>query len=646
MAPRTTSSPRPVENPNRGSRQLLTRTANPEASPFGWHDTDGVPGAEFTTTQGNNALATVDDDLDGLPDPGSSPDGGSALHFDFPLDLGQQPETFRSAALTNLFYWANTFHDIAYAYGFDEASGNFQVNNYGKGGVGGDELLIFGQHVSIPAPAFGFLIPAEGLNPRFRIFRLAHPLPNFLTVGSGGAAGQYRTAGSQFGPRVAESGPIFTDLTLVDDGTGPSATDACEPLQGFPAGDIALVDRGTCAFIPKVLNAQAAGASAVVLVNSVPGMPFRLGGFSDQVTIPSSMISLTDGTLLKSHLPLAATLSADPDRILDHDGSLDNGMVVHELAHGISIRLTGGAQQEACLDNDEQMGEGWSDLWHLALTARPSDRPSTPRGISSYLFHADPDSAPARPSAYSTDMAIGPATYASVADVANISQPHGVGWAWNSMTWEMYWNLVDRYGWNSDLYEDFSTGGNNLALQLVTDGMKFQPCSPGFVDGRDAILTADTVLTGGANQCEIWRGFAKRGLGYSADQGSPLDRTDGVEAFDLPPSCLTADFGGFRFPVANPPALNRRRAGSFVFLRFRLSGVSPPLVVDSQEVDCTTLEPTGEAPQAVDQRWLFFRHGDRFFLPWRTDRDWGGSCRRVTLRIPAEEDAVAYFRFR
>ena len=73
----------------------------------------------------------------------------------------------------------------------------------------------------------------------------------------------------------------------------------------------------------------------------------------------------------------------------------------------------------------------------------------------------------------------------------NISQPHGIGYVWNTMLWEVYWNLVGQYGFNANVYATWYTGGNNLAIQLVIDGMKFQPCRPGFVDGRDAILAAD-----------------------------------------------------------------------------------------------------------------------------------------------------------
>ena len=75
-----------------------------------------------------------------------------------------------------------------------------------------------------------------------------------------------------------------------------------------------------------------------------------------------------------------------------------------------------------------------------------------------------------------------------------------------------------------------------MALQLVMTGLKLQTCSPGFVDGRDAILMADEQLYEGANKCEIWEAFANRGLGYSASQGSVFSRIDGTEAFDMPPA--------------------------------------------------------------------------------------------------------------
>jgi len=67
--------------------------------------------------------------------------------------------------------------------------------------------------------------------------------------------------------------------------------------------------------------------------------------------------------------------------------------------------------------------------------------------------------------------------------------------------------------------------------------MKLQACSPGFVDARDAILLADQNDTGGQNQCAIWKAFARRGLGFSADQGSSNSTSDGTQAFDMPSLC-------------------------------------------------------------------------------------------------------------
>jgi hypothetical protein len=184
------------------------------------------------------------------------------------------------------------------------------------------------------------------------------------------------------------------------------------------------------------------------------------------------------------------------------------------------------------------MGEGWSDFLALVLTANPSHTATTPRGIGTYVSFQPGTGPGIRPTPYTTDLRVNPSTYDTIKQ-PTITVPHGVGYVWATMLWEVYWNLVEKHGFNPDIYGDWRTGGNNLALQLVIDGMKLQPCLPGFVDGRDAILEADQVLTGGQNQCLIWRGFAKRGLGTSASQGLFALRDDALQtqAFDLPAEC-------------------------------------------------------------------------------------------------------------
>lgn len=133
----------PKGSPLDGKTVLISDPANANASPFGWHDIDGVAGAEYTITRGNNIYAN--EDINGDNGFGDSPDGGSNLTFDFAPNLTQNPSQYTSAAITNLFYTTNMMHDIWYVYGFDETSGNFQENNYGNGGIGNDFVIVDAQ---------------------------------------------------------------------------------------------------------------------------------------------------------------------------------------------------------------------------------------------------------------------------------------------------------------------------------------------------------------------------------------------------------------------------------------------------------------------------------------------------------------------
>ena len=139
----------PDESPQHGSlgRQVVVNPDNVTASPFGWHDTNGSAGAESNYTIGNNVDA-YDDRSSTTSGTGSGVNserafGGASLIFDDPFNpnvTASGTDGSIDAAVTNLFYWNNVIHDITYLYGFDEASGNFQVNNYGNGGVAGDSV--------------------------------------------------------------------------------------------------------------------------------------------------------------------------------------------------------------------------------------------------------------------------------------------------------------------------------------------------------------------------------------------------------------------------------------------------------------------------------------------------------------------------
>jgi hypothetical protein len=382
----------PAESPNHGPHIIVNSPWDLSASPFGWHDTNGASGPEFTITRGNNVHAYQDSNNSGSSS-GDEPDGGPTLDFNFPYTYPAAPVVNQDASVTNLFYGNNVIHDIAYLFGFREVNGNFQVNNYGNGGVGNDDVR------------------AEAM-----------------------------------------------------DGGGLNNANMFTPAEG-----------------------------------SRPRMQMYLWS------------------------------TASPYL----DGDFDNGIVFHEYAHGISNRLTGGPSTAGCLGNTEQMGEGWSDYFGLILTMEAGDTGPDGRGIGTFALDQSTNGPGIRPARYSTDLSVNAYTYG---DIGSLSIPHGVGFVWASMLWEMTWGLIDVYGFDQDLYNN-PNSGNAIALQLIMEGMKLQPCNPGFVDGRDAILSADQLLYGGVNACVIWEAFAKRGLGVGASQGSSNNVNDGVEDFSIGTAC-------------------------------------------------------------------------------------------------------------
>ncbi len=527
----------PAESPNHGPLQIVSNPANPNASPFGWHDVDGVAGADFTITRGNNVWAQ--EDFDGNDGIGFSPDGGPALNFNFPLNTSQPPQNYQDVSVTNLFYTNNMMHDIWYQYGFTESAGNFQDNNYGNGGAQNDFVLADAQDGSGTNNAT-FGTPPDGFNPVMSMFLWtpSGPLADPLTINNGPLAGDYSGVAASFGSQLTTT-PITSNLALLVD-LIPDTSDACNPVINASDlnGNIVVIRRGGCEFGRKVLTAENAGALAVIMVNNEAGNPIVMGPGADggSVTIPSVMVSQTDGEAIISALQNGEVLSATlvNNGPFNIDGDFDNGIIAHEFGHGISNRLTGGPSSVNCLFNDEQMGEGWSDWFGLMITMKSTDVGATRRGIGTFAVSQPITGNGIRPAPYSTDFTINGFTYADSNDTANISQPHGVGFVWATMLWDLTWAYIDKYGFDPDLYN--GTGGNNRVMRLVLDGLKLQECNPGFVNGRDALLATDTAINNGEDQCLIWEVFANRGLGFNASQGLSASRTDQVEDFTMPPN--------------------------------------------------------------------------------------------------------------
>jgi hypothetical protein len=372
-------------------RQLITFNGDPIASPRGWVDLSNP------TTMGNNVIAQTDRSNSNTGSTRPTAVNGS---FDFPLVLatnGQEPENFGEASVTNLFYWCNRVHDYLYKLGFDEASGNFQADNLGRGGLGNDAIVADAQD-------------GGGLNNA-----------NFST---------------------SEDGRPGNRMQMY------------------------LWNRTS----PKV------------------------------------------------------------------DGSYDAEVIVHEYVHGLTTRLVGGPQNVITLFGLQSggMGEGWSDWYAMSILSKAGDNPRARYPFGSYVAHDFERGI--RRFAYSTDMQINPLTYADLDPSqsrfiqTDPTEVHRVGEIWCQALWDVRADFIEKHGFER---------GKEMIEQLVTDGLKLTPPNPSFIDGRDAILLADQINNGGANQCLIWRGFARRGVGFSAFSiNGSSSRVK--QSFDLPPYCQKA----------------------------------------------------------------------------------------------------------
>ena len=267
-----------------------------------------------------------------------------------------------------------------------------------------------------------------------------------------------------------------------------------------------------------------------------------------------------------------------------------------------------------------------------------------------------------RPRPYSRNMEIQPFTYDSVKsgawlNGASLAMPHGVGHGWAAILWDVTWDLIDKHGFNPNVYGAWDTGGNNRAIQYVMDGMKMQGCDPGFVVGSRAILAAADTLTAGEDTCTVWASFSRRGLGFGAVQGT-TDRNDNDEAFDTHPDCLR----GFLPPVSVPyGTLREVDAGDTVPLRFTADGYKALDVLASnspfsRKVDCETLRVPSQGEFVTPREFpistetpgnskLRVNANGVYTYPWETLEEWAGTCRELVLTRDDGKQHRAFFRF-
>ncbi|KAG8967234.1 hypothetical protein FRB90_010900, partial [Tulasnella sp. 427] len=126
------------QDPTWSGFQVFTDPADTTASPNGWHQDSA---GSYQETRGNNVVAYKGEKSDTT----SQSDNG--LVFDYEWDETTDPDTPQNldAARTAAFYISNMYHDLLYKYGFTEEAFNFQDDNFGKGGEGGDAVEMYVQ---------------------------------------------------------------------------------------------------------------------------------------------------------------------------------------------------------------------------------------------------------------------------------------------------------------------------------------------------------------------------------------------------------------------------------------------------------------------------------------------------------------------
>ncbi|MEZ4361579.1 MAG: M36 family metallopeptidase [Kofleriaceae bacterium] len=488
---------------------------------------------DATTTAGNNVEAFAD-----LVPPAGFNEGDIRpdvrnrtfnFRYDHNADPLATPEQSK-AAVVNSFFVTNWLHDWWYDSGFTEATGNAQLDNYGRGGVDGDRMILFAQDGALSGSrdnAF-MVTPADGVSPEMHMFLWSAPTETSMTT----PAGELNTSFLTTGPKTFD---ITGELVAAQDGVGDEA-DGCEPITNDVAGKIVLVAGNlNCAPATPQENAKAAGATAVVFIFPFPGAPAGSIPGSVDATLPGLSVSFEDGQALRAQVasaPLTVTLHRLTSTV-ERDGDLDNAIVAHEWGHYLHLRLASCSTGLQCFG----MSEGWGDFSALFMMLRREDdrRGTYAPGLYALAGGAlagfgfeDPGYFGIRRYPYSRNQAKNPLSFRHIGDENELptnasvnggpvgnpnSEVHNTGEVWASMLWDVYNALIDAHG--------FRVAQRRMSDYVVA-GLLMTPPEATFTEGRDAILAAVQALDSD-DALLIARAFARRGAGSCAaapDRGS------------------------------------------------------------------------------------------------------------------------------
>jgi hypothetical protein len=482
---------------------------------------------DATTTSGNNANAFSDLDDSGTFNAGDvRPEvrAGRVLNYRYDTAVGplDTPDQLK-AGVVNTFYLVNWLHDWWYESGFTEATGTGQVDNYGRGGVAGDPLIISAQAGANVGQRDNATMstPADGRSPRMRVFVFTT-----RTVSSIAAPfGPIRSEGVSAPP---SSFTLTGTVALAADATAPT-NDACQPVTTDLTGKIALITfSGVCGSAVTVNNLKAAGAIGAILSDGASDDPRAFAG-SAAANIPTLAIGKTDGETLAAAVAagtVSVTLASAPFGV-ERDGDLDDGVAGHEWGHYLHHRLAVCNSGQQC----GGMSEGWGDFQWLLTQMREGDARLGTYAQGSYAdFDGTPNSGyfSIRRFPYTSDRSKNALSFRHIADGEPLptgmpgnpgganSEVHNTGEIWALMMFEAYQVLIDEHG---------ITSARRRMTDYAAAGLMMTPPEATFTEARDAILAAASALDTD-DLILMAAAFAGRGAGSCAVAPPVTSRTN------------------------------------------------------------------------------------------------------------------------
>jgi hypothetical protein len=475
--------------------------------------------------------------------------------FDYTYDTAADADANNdqhTAAAVAAFYTVNWLHDYYYDFGFDEAAGNAQTDNYGRGGLGNDAMLVEVQDYDGQNNA-RMTTPVDGTAPRMQMHVWTGAEQRTLTANGT----NYVSGGADWG---LVDFNVSAELIDAVDGTAPVA-DGCEAILTNVTGKIALLDRGNCFSSDKVTNAQTAGAVGVIIANTIAGNPpwRMIGSDPGGITIPVLSVSMEDGATLRAALG-AGTVNVTMSRVVgpSRAGGVDSTIVAHEWGHYMRARLSGACYSDHC----RASSEGWSDFIALHMALRAGDNFDGTFAVGSYADAHDDNSLyfGLRRVPYSVDFTKNALTLGHIKNSATLptgvplrpslyanSDIHNAGEVWATALFEGYVALLKESQGPSPRYT-FDEARRRMADYMVTS-MQMVPQDATWTVQRDALLAAADAVDP-ADALLLAQAFATRGIGGCANSGygGGVDFESVVEDFSLrPQALLTAD-------VAVPPS--------------------------------------------------------------------------------------------